>query len=79
MESDFEVGRSKMKTPGVVLLCLLLLLGCALPVPLRIASWASDGFSLLATDKSIADHGISVVARRDCALWRGLSGEKICD
>lgn len=51
---------------------------CALPVPVQIASWALDGISLLTTKKSIADHGISIVTRKDCALWRGVTGGEIC-
>ena len=56
----------------------LLLSGCALPVPLQIASWALDGFSLLTTHKSITDHGISLVAQQDCALWRGVTEGAVC-
>ena len=52
--------------------------GCALPVPLQIASWALDGFSLLATQKSITDHGLSIVAQQDCALWRGVTEGAVC-
>lgn len=56
----------------------LLLSGCALPVPIQIASWALDGFSLLTTEKSITDHGISIVAQQDCALWRGVTEGSVC-
>ena len=51
---------------------ILLLGGCALPVPVQIASWALDGFSYLLTEKFVTDHGISVLAQKDCALLRGL-------
>ncbi|MHA1598975.1 MAG: SPOR domain-containing protein [Alphaproteobacteria bacterium] len=51
---------------------------CALPLQYQIASWAIDGISLLTTEKSIADHGISMVAQKDCALWRGVTGKEIC-
>ncbi len=51
---------------------IMLLGGCALPVPVQIASWALDGVSYLLTEKSVADHGISVLAQKDCALLRGL-------
>jgi len=50
----------------------VLLGGCALPVPVQIASWALDGLSYLMTEKTIADHGISVLAQKDCAVLRGL-------
>ena len=54
-----------------------LLGGCALPVPVQIASWALDGISYLMTEKSVTDHGLSVLAQQDCAILRGLmeSGE----
>ena len=55
-----------------------MLTGCALPMPVQVASWALDGISFLATDKSLTDHGLSVVAQKDCALWRGLKGDEVC-
>jgi cell division protein FtsN len=61
-----------------VIVCSVVLSACALPVPFQIASWAIDGISFIATDKSIADHGLSLVAQKDCAMWRGLKGEDIC-
>lgn len=51
---------------------IIFLGGCALPVPVQIASWALDGISYLLTEKSVADHGISVLAQKDCAVLRGL-------
>jgi hypothetical protein len=52
--------------------------GCAVPVSVQIASWAIDGLSLLATQKSVTDHGISIVAQRDCAIWRGVVEGEMC-
>jgi hypothetical protein len=60
---------------GALAFAFFLLGGCALPVPLRVAAWALDGISLLATEKSLGDQGLSLMAGRDCALWRGLSAE----
>jgi len=54
---------------------VLLLGGCALPLPVQIASWALDGISYLATEKTVADHGLSMVAQQDCAVLRGLLSE----
>ena len=51
---------------------ILFLGGCALPVPVQIASWALDGISYMLTEKSVADHGISVLAQKGCAVLRGL-------
>ncbi|NQU60927.1 MAG: SPOR domain-containing protein [Rhodospirillales bacterium] len=53
----------------------LLLSGCALPVPIQIASWALDGLSYITTEKTVADHGISLIAQQDCAVLRGLLHE----
>ena len=33
----------------IIVFCSLFLSGCAVPVPVQIASWALDGISLLAT------------------------------
>lgn len=50
--------------------------GCALPVPVQIASWALDGLSYLMTEKTVADHGISVLVQKDCAVLRGLLDDR---
>ena len=71
---DMGVGRGLS-----VIVCTVLLSGCALPVPVQIASWALDGISFLATKKSISDHGLSMIAQKDCALWRGLKGDEVCN
>ena len=67
-----------VKRGAAVVLGSVLLGACAIPVPLRITSWALDGIAYLATEKSVTDHGISLVAQQDCALWRGFIGEQIC-
>jgi hypothetical protein len=56
----------------------MLLSGCAVPLPFQIASWALDGISYIATEKSVTDHGISIVAQKDCALFRVVQGDEIC-
>ena len=61
-----------------IIVCTVILSGCALPVPVQIASWALDGISFLATKKSLSDHGLSMVAQKDCAIWRSLKGDEIC-
>ena len=63
---------------GFILLPIIVLQGCALPVPVQMASWIIDGISYLATEKSVADHGVSLVAQKDCAMWRGFKGETFC-
>jgi hypothetical protein len=64
-----------MKRFTVLGASVLLLSGCALPVPIQIASWALDGLSYLTTEKSVADHGLSIIAQQDCAILRGLLAE----
>ena len=49
-----------------------------MPMPFQIASWALDGISYIATDKSVTDHGISMVAQKDCALLRVVQGQELC-
>ncbi len=56
----------------------LLVVGCAMPLPVQIASWTLDGISFLMTQKSLADHGLSMVAQKDCAIWRGVAGQALC-
>ena len=60
------------------MLCSVLLAACSLPMPVQITSWALDGIAYLTTEKSVTDHGISLVAQQDCALWRGVMGEQVC-
>lgn len=60
------------------ILCLMLLGACAVPGQVQLASWALDGVSLLTTQKSLSDHGLSILAQKDCAVWRGLKGEDFC-
>ncbi len=74
--SYVQGGWARRSAPLV--LCSVLLGACALPMPVKVASWVADGIAYLTTEKSVTDLGISLVAQQDCALWRGLSGEQIC-
>lgn len=56
----------------------LILGGCGLPVAFSIASFVADGVSLVATEKTLTDHGLSIIANQDCAMWRVVKGEDIC-
>lgn len=67
-----------MKRLGVVVAAVALLTGCGLPVGVQMASLAIQGISLAATEKTPSDHVISMVAEKDCATWRALTGEPIC-
>ncbi len=59
-----------------VLLFPLFIAGCSLPI--QIAAFVADGISLFSTEKTVSDHGISMAMDKDCAVWRGLSGDEIC-
>jgi len=56
----------------------IFLSACAIPPAISIASYVLDGVSYAATGKSVSDHGISMVAGRDCATWRLIKGENPC-
>ncbi len=49
--------------------------GCAIPPIISVASLAFDFASYGATGKTVADHGLSAVLQKDCALLRGLKGQ----
>ncbi len=61
--------------PVVVLLPLV---GCGLPPALMIASYAADGVLVFASGKTSTDHLLSMVEKRDCAVWRVVKNESIC-
>lgn len=56
----------------------ILLGGCALPVPLQVATWAMEGVSVVTTKKTLTDHGMSAIAQKDCSLWRSLGDGDVC-
>ena len=75
---DIHILGGYARRGTALILCSVGLAACALPTPVKIASWVADGISYLTTEKSVTDHGISLVVRKDCALWRGIKDEKIC-
>ena len=60
------------------LLVIVPLAGCALPPALVVASYAADGVLLLTSGKTSTDHLLSMVEKRDCAVWRVVKNESIC-
>ena len=56
----------------------LLIAGCGMPIGFQIASLLADTISVITTDKTLTDHGISAVTEKDCALWRTVEGNDIC-
>ena len=67
-----------MKPAWLILPCILVVQGCALPVPVRVASWAIDGIVMVATKKSVPEHGISMIAQKDCSFLRGVTEQQFC-
>ncbi len=67
-----------MKKPIFSLASAFFLAGCAAPMSGQVASWALEGVSILTTERALVDHGASLVAQKDCAIWRGIKGEAIC-
>lgn len=68
------LGVTMRKSVVVVAACALLG-GCALPIPIQVASWAIDIISVVTTEKSLTDHGISALTHKDCALYRAVTEE----
>lgn len=58
-----------------MLFACLSLSGCA---SLQLMSWGASGLSYVVTGKSISDHAISTVMKKDCALHRSIFGEQTC-
>lgn len=54
------------------------LTGCAMPLSVRLASYAVDAITYLATEKSTTDHGLSLVMNQDCALLRAIKTDSVC-
>ncbi len=55
---------------ALTIVALLGLAGCATPPLVRIASFALDGISYVATGKSVSDHALSIAMQQDCVMWR---------
>jgi hypothetical protein len=55
-----------------------MLLGGGLLIGVTVASWAADGISCAATDKTITEHVISAAVGEDCSVWRMLEGFEFC-
>jgi hypothetical protein len=61
-----------------VIMPAVLVGGCAVPFPIQVTSWVLDGISVLATERTITDHGLSLVAQEDCSVWRGVTRGELC-
>ena len=56
----------------------MMLSGCAIPIGVQIAKLSLDGISYITTQKSLTDHGISLVTGEDCAMHRILTRGAMC-
>jgi hypothetical protein len=69
-----------MSFPRLALLALglpLLAGGCAVSA-VTAASYGTDGVSYAESGKSGSDHFMSMVSKKDCALWRVFRNENVC-
>ena len=67
-----------MKKTIVLLALALMLGGCVGPPALTIVSLFSNAASYAFTEKSVTDHGLSLAAHRDCAMWRVFTEGTVC-
>jgi hypothetical protein len=74
-----------MSFPRLTLLALPLALcapllagGCGAPVAVTGASYGADGVSAVATSKTTTDHFLSMVSKKDCAMWRVFRNQGVC-
>ena len=70
-----RLRRASMVASGSL---LLLLTGCALPVPVAMTSYAVDGIFLMGTGKTVTDHALSAATDQDCRLWRAMGDKPVC-
>ncbi len=54
------------------------LAGCGLPPALMVASYVAEGILVATSGKTLPGHALSTVTQQDCAMWRVLNGDDIC-
>ena len=52
--------------------------GCALPPIITVVSIAADFASYGETGKTVSDNALSLVTRKDCAMFRAVDNKPIC-
>ena len=72
------IKRINISLLPILFLLLLLLNGCAIPLPPEILSLVGNSASYITTKKSLSDHIISQIADRDCAIWYIVKDMNIC-
>ena len=51
---------------------------CAAPIGVTVVALMADGVSYATTEKSISDHGFSVITEQDCAMHRVFIDSPVC-
>ena len=73
-----NLSRSSFRILPTVVGLSLLTGACGAPLALTAAGYGADGVSLAETDKTMADHFVSMVSKKDCALWRMFRDQDVC-
>ncbi len=74
-------NKSKIFARGAALMLLLATLPGCLPLfgTPTVIGLALDGISYMASGKTVADHGLSMLAQKDCSVGRAIfNGTEIC-
>ncbi len=72
------IKRINISLLPILFFLLLLLNGCAIPLPPEILSLVGNSASYITTKKNLSDHIISQIADRDCAIWYIVKDMNIC-
>lgn len=75
----FRAKLSKVTRIAAVSALPLVFSGCAVSPVIALLSTAAEGVSFAFSGKSISDNAVSVAANRDCAFFRVLKGEAVCN
>ena len=67
-----------VRTASIAAVLGVSLSACGLPLPVQVASLVANGWSYLTTEKTVSDHGVSVVVGKDCRMLRALAGGDYC-
>jgi len=67
-----------MKKLAAPILNVIMLSGCAVPVAVSVVSLVADGVSYVTTEKSLTDHGLSMMSGNDCAMYRMITTGYVC-
>lgn len=72
------IYRKRLIGACAVIVGSLFMGGCALPVSVQVASLIADGVSYIATEKTLADHGLSAIMGQDCGVLKGIQRGSLC-